>query len=88
MDSYVGTNHIFKGPNGPLPGEFLKLYPDAPHIARPGEVNAWDNPEFREAVKAANKSQIIIAGIATDVCKSEAVAQRTALSLQSSRLVC
>ncbi|KAI0379592.1 Isochorismatase hydrolase [Hypomontagnella monticulosa] len=56
------------GPNGPLPDEILKMYPDAPLIQRPGQVNAWDNPDFRDAVIAANKSQIIIAGIVTDVC--------------------
>jgi hypothetical protein len=30
--------------------------------------SAWDNAEFREAVKATNKTQIIVAGIVTDVC--------------------
>ncbi|KAI1496911.1 Isochorismatase hydrolase [Biscogniauxia marginata] len=45
------------------------MYPDAPLIKRSGEVNAWDNPEFRDAVIAANKSQIILGGIVTDVCK-------------------
>lgn len=56
------------GPNGPLPGEFLSWYPDAPLIKRNGEVNAWDNAAFRDAVTAANKSQIVVAGITTDVC--------------------
>ncbi|KAH8673734.1 isochorismatase [Xylariales sp. PMI_506] len=56
------------GPNGPLPDEFLEWYPNAPFIRRQGEVNAWDNSEFRDAVVAANKSQIIIGGITTDVC--------------------
>ena len=44
------------------------MYPDAPLIQRQGEVDAWDNAEFREAVKATGKSQIIIGGIVTDVC--------------------
>lgn len=57
------------GPNGPLPDEILKMYPDAPLIMRQGEVNAWDNPDFKQAVIAANKSQIIVAGIVTEVCK-------------------
>ncbi|KAM0694816.1 hypothetical protein Q7P36_005172 [Cladosporium allicinum] len=57
-----------EGPNGPLPKAILDMYPDAPLIARQGEVDAWDNPEFRKAVKATGKKQIILAGITTDVC--------------------
>ncbi|KAI1213306.1 Isochorismatase hydrolase [Annulohypoxylon truncatum] len=64
----VMTSSSQSGPNGPLPDEFLEWYPDAPLIMRQGEVDAWDNPQFREAVIAANKSQIIIGGITTDVC--------------------
>lgn len=45
------------------------MYPDATLIRRNGEVDAWDNDEFRAAVEAQNKSQIILAGITTDVCK-------------------
>ena len=43
------------------------MHPNALFIKRPGEVNAWDNPEFRAAVKATGKKQVIIAGITTDV---------------------
>ncbi|KAI8948145.1 Isochorismatase-like protein [Xylaria longipes] len=56
------------GPNGPLPDEFLELYPNVTVVKRLGEVDAWDNEEFRDAVKATGKSQIIMAGIVTDVC--------------------
>ncbi|TGJ83219.1 hypothetical protein E0Z10_g5547 [Xylaria hypoxylon] len=56
------------GPNGPLPNEFLDMYPEVSVVKRLGEVNAWDNEEFRNAVKATGKSQLIIAGIVTDVC--------------------
>lgn len=45
------------------------MYPDAPLIKRQGEVNAWDNAEFRDAIRATNKSQIIMGGIVTDVCE-------------------
>lgn len=45
------------------------MYPDAPLIQRNGEVDAWDSADFRAAVQAANKSQIIMAGIVTDVCE-------------------
>lgn len=64
----VLTSSAETGPNGPLPSEILEMYPDAPLIKRNGEVNAWDNPEFREAVKATGKKQVIVAGITTDVC--------------------
>jgi hypothetical protein len=43
------------------------MYPKAPIVRRHGEVNAWDNAEFRAAVKATGKKQLIVAGITTDV---------------------
>ncbi|PSN70022.1 Isochorismatase hydrolase [Corynespora cassiicola Philippines] len=64
----VMTTSAQTGPNGPLPKEMLDMYPDAPLIKRNGEVNAWDNEEFRAAVEATGKKQIIVAGIVTDVC--------------------
>ncbi|KAF1973101.1 Isochorismatase hydrolase [Bimuria novae-zelandiae CBS 107.79] len=64
----VMTTSAETGPNGPLPKEILEMYPDAPLIKRQGEVDAWDNAKFREAIKATGKKQIIIAGITTDVC--------------------
>ncbi|KAK3357620.1 Isochorismatase-like protein [Lasiosphaeria hispida] len=64
----VLTTSTETGPNGPIPQEILDMYPDAPLIKRPGEINAWDNPDFREAIISLNRTQIIIAGIVTDVC--------------------
>ncbi|TIA29356.1 Isochorismatase hydrolase [Aureobasidium pullulans] len=64
----VMTTSSQNGPNGPLPKEILEMYPDAPLIQRNGQVSAWDNEEFRNAVKATNRSQIIVGGIVTDVC--------------------
>ncbi|TDZ23154.1 putative hydrolase YcaC [Colletotrichum orbiculare MAFF 240422] len=64
----VLTTSAETGPNGPLPQEILDMHPSAPLIKRNGEVDAWDNSDFRDAVRAANKSQIILAGITTDVC--------------------
>ena len=43
------------------------MHPDAPYIKRQGEVDAWDNADFRQAVEATGKKQIIIGGITTDV---------------------
>ncbi|KAL9018138.1 MAG: hypothetical protein Q9185_004545 [Variospora sp. 1 TL-2023] len=64
----VLTTSAETGPNGLLPKEISSMYPDAPLIRRNGEVDAWDNADFRAAVRAQNKSQIILAGITTDVC--------------------
>jgi len=46
------------------------MHPNAPFIHRQGEVDAWDNPDFRAAVEATGKKQIILAGIVTEVCTS------------------
>jgi nicotinamidase-related amidase len=64
----IMTTSADKGPNGPLPKEMLDMYPDAPLIRRQGEVSAWDNAEFRAAIEATGKKQVIVAGITTDVC--------------------
>ncbi|PTT44196.1 amidohydrolase, partial [Stenotrophomonas sp. HMWF022] len=40
----------------------------AQYVARRGEINAWDNPEFVAAVKATGRKQLIIAGTITSVC--------------------
>ncbi|KAI9473488.1 MAG: Isochorismatase-like protein [Benjaminiella poitrasii] len=58
------------GPNGPMLPELRNLFPDAPLIARPGQINAWDNEDFVKAVKKTGKKQLIISGIVTDVCVS------------------
>lgn len=64
----VLTTSFETGPNGPLVPELKETFPDAPYIARPGEINAWDNPDFVKAVKATGKKQLIIAGVVTEVC--------------------
>ena len=64
----VLTTSLEGGPNGPLLPEIVEMFPKAPKIARPGQINAFDNEEFREAVKKTGKKQLLIAGIVTDVC--------------------
>lgn len=62
------TTSFEDGPNGPLVPEIKEAFPEAPYIARPGQINAWDNEDFVKAVKATGKKQLIIAGIVTEVC--------------------
>lgn len=62
------TTSFESGPNGPLVPELKAQFPDAPYIARPGQINAWDNEDFVKAVKATGKKQLIIAGVVTEVC--------------------
>ncbi|MCR9090896.1 isochorismate family cysteine hydrolase YcaC [Algiphilus sp.] len=62
------TTSFEDGPNGPIVPELKAAYPDAPFIARPGQINAWDNDDFVRAVKATGKKQLIIAGVVTEVC--------------------
>ena len=62
------TTSFEDGPNGPLVPELKALFPDAPYIARPGQINAWDNEDFVKAIKATGRKQLIVAGVVTEVC--------------------
>jgi len=62
------TTSFENGPNGPLVPELKETFPDAPYIARPGQINAWDNEDFVKAIKATGRKQLIIAGVVTEVC--------------------
>lgn len=62
------TTSFEDGPNGPMVPELKEMFPDAPYIPRPGQINAWDNEDFAGAVKATGRKQLIIAGVVTEVC--------------------
>ena len=62
------TTSFENGPNGPLVPELREMFPDAPYIARPGNINAWDNEDFVDAVKKTGRKQLILAGVVTEVC--------------------
>ena len=62
------TTSFEQGPNGPLMPELKAMFPDAPFIPRPGQINAWDNEDFVAAIKATGRKQLIIAGVVTEVC--------------------
>nr|WP_283757883.1 isochorismate family cysteine hydrolase YcaC [Roseofilum casamattae] len=62
------TTSFENGPNGPLVPEIKEFHPDAPYIARPGQINAWDNEDFVKAIADTGRKQLIMAGVVTDVC--------------------
>lgn len=43
----VLTGSYVEGPNGPIMGELLEMFPDAPTILRPGPISAWEWTESR-----------------------------------------
>jgi nicotinamidase-related amidase len=56
------------GPNGPLMPEIHQSAPHAVYVPRKGEVNAWDNQDFVDTVRATGRKTLIMAGIWTSVC--------------------
>lgn len=64
----ITTASVPQGPNGPLIPEIHANAPHAKYVARRGEINAWDNPEFVAAVKATGRKTLVIAGTITSVC--------------------
>ncbi len=62
------TSSMPDGPNGPFLQELIDIVPEAQYIIRPGEINAWDNPEFKQAIEKTGRKKILMSGIVTDVC--------------------
>lgn len=54
------TTSFQEGPNGPLISILRDTLPNAPLIARPGEINAWDNPNFVEEIKKRNANNLLL----------------------------
>jgi nicotinamidase-related amidase len=64
----ITTASVPEGPNGPLIPEIHQNAPHARCVARKGQINAWDNPDFVAAVRATGRKTLIIAGTITSVC--------------------
>jgi nicotinamidase-related amidase len=64
----ITTASVPEGPNGPLIPEIHQNAPHAKYVARKGQINAWDNPDFVAAVRATGRKTLIIAGTITSVC--------------------
>lgn len=56
------------GPNGPLMPEIHQYAPHAVFVPRKGEISAWDNKNFVDAVRKAGRKTLIMAGVWTSVC--------------------
>lgn len=56
------------GPNGPLMPEIHQYAPHAVFVPRKGEISAWDNKDFVDAVHKTGRKTLIMAGVWTSVC--------------------
>lgn len=57
-------------PQGPLFSELEQIMPSEfeTRIKRAGIVDAFDDPQFAQAVKSLNRKKLIMAGLLTEVC--------------------
>lgn len=65
------TSSMETGPNGPIVPYIKNNIKPSAYVQRDGQINAWDNEEFREAVHALvrqGRNQLILAGVVTEVC--------------------
>jgi nicotinamidase-related amidase len=64
----IQTASVPDGPNGPLMPEIREAAPHLVYVPRKGEVNAWDNAAFVQAVRDTGKKTLVMAGVWTSVC--------------------
>ena len=64
----ITTASVPDGPNGPVIPEIKQAAPHAKFVARQGQINAWDMPNFVKAIEATGRKTLIIAGTLTSVC--------------------
>ncbi|NHQ92837.1 isochorismatase family protein [Janthinobacterium lividum] len=62
------TASVPDGPNGPLIPEIHHFNPEAVYIPRTGQINAWDNPAWVEAIEKTGRKTLLIASTLTSVC--------------------
>jgi nicotinamidase-related amidase len=66
----VMTASMEDHPQGPLAPALQLVAPEAykTHVKRLGIVNAWADPNFKAAVVATGRKQLVMAGVTTDIC--------------------
>src|SRR5437867_3353116 len=62
------TASVPDGPNGPLIPEIQQYNPEAVYVPRTGQINAWDNPAWVEAIEKTKRKTLLVAGTVTSVC--------------------
>jgi len=68
--AFVITSSQEERAQGPILPEIAQVLPEAyaARVKRPGVVNAWAYPDFRNAVLSTGRKNLIMAGVTTDVC--------------------
>lgn len=64
----ITTASVPEGPNGPVIPEIKEFAPHARYVARQGQINAWDVPEFVKAVEETKRRTLVMTGTLTSVC--------------------
>jgi nicotinamidase-related amidase len=64
----ITTASVPDDPNGPLIPEVHTFAPHAKYVARQGQINAWDMPDFVKAIEDTKRKTLVIAATLTSVC--------------------
>ncbi|MCE5278360.1 MAG: isochorismatase family protein [Planctomycetaceae bacterium] len=64
----ITTASVPEGPNGPVIPEIQQFAPHAQYVPRHGQINAWDVPEFVQAVQSTGRKTLVMTGTLTSVC--------------------
>jgi nicotinamidase-related amidase len=67
LPTIITTNRA-NGPHGSLHPHIKESFPKARIIDRDGEINSWDNDDFKKAVKDLGVNRFIIAGMGLGTC--------------------
>jgi nicotinamidase-related amidase len=51
----ITTASVPDGPNGPLIPEIQEFNPEAVYVPRTGQINAWDNPAWVQAIEQTGR---------------------------------
>ena len=71
LDIPVVLTAISPQTNGPMISEITEMFPDVSVIVRKHpSFNAFDEPEFVQAIKSTGRNQLVLTGLWTSMCMS------------------